>query len=474
MLNQELRHYLRQVCGRIKNRRQRWQVYRELRSHLQDQVAALLAENFTEKEAIARVLKQAEHPKKLGHKLEIARKPFVLRHPIFSGSVFTVGLSLVALIVVADRATQTIMNNAANGAFENRDAIYQAFEDDLKYLDQELNDNDWQRTSNAHNFIQKNLQKYSASEKKSIHAILNVKSKPSYEEAYHFAQSHNIHLDWLEDLAQYDYWNFMADDTIRERLQKAGQSNSIEKIGQWASLSVPDYSLFSDLLKLNVLRHRKHPHAAQAALEIYVHAARLSGSTSTLVGQVTAASMFRSADSLAKFAGVKKDYSRLAKIGQAYKRVSWGWAHVVRTQVFAGNVSPRWEPYIKYKLGLCAGVSENAVAVEGIGDFLYPSTLLEKDLSEDLNRSKQVLGSLIGICGIEEFNSFQIRSPASSLSPFWGKETIELWSMIEPKIAFVPNPSRLPFVRRIFANYMLSTAVPDYMSGAYSDVVSVK
>lgn len=237
---------------------------------------------------------------------------------------------------------------------------------------------------------------------------------------------------------------------------------------------MPEYELLRSLATLNVIRVKNRPAEAERALNLYLHVARLSASTSTLVGQMIAASMYRAVAGLAQSTKVKTDYSHFTAVGEAYRRVSWGWAYVVRAETFTGEASLRWRPYLKYKLGFCAGVTENAVLVEGFGDFLYPAILFERDLSEDLDRSKAFIASLMKICDLTELNSLQRRSPAAAVPALWGRERLQLWSSTRVELPLLPNPARLPFVRRIFAYYMLKVATPSYITGAYRDRIGSK
>lgn len=208
MLNRKLQGYLRRVCARIKSPVSRREIYRELRAHLLDRLENLSQPNVGEDQVIQKILDEAEDPKELGRKLSDARKPFILRHPILSGSFFLAVTCALILVVAAHLVVGEIMDSSDLTSFENREAYLVAFESDLKFLDKSLLEKDWQRTRNAQGYIASHLSRYDKKYTEKLRALLKGQSLVEQDEAYRFAVSEGRSLVWLDGLREFDFWNF--------------------------------------------------------------------------------------------------------------------------------------------------------------------------------------------------------------------------------------------------------------------------
>lgn len=277
---------------------------------------------------------------------------------------------------------------------------------------------------------------------------------------YQSAQLNNTDTDWVEGLLEFDHWDLTTRREVAEKLQKAGQSSGLEKIGILAGLAIPNYMDFRASVYLHYLKMVKRGQG-QEGIRLIRHAANLAQSSNSLVGQMIAVAFLKDEAGLASAFGVPWTPLSNEQI-EAYKRVSWAWPGLVRT-VWAGEFPAQFVPYLRPEMGMCGGAFEAAVGAGGMQDFLEPRFWFETDFSKELARVRDFEVKTQALCKMQAFAPFRSRTPASANG--WTIDSGKIFgASLEDGANQTqqPNYARIPYVRRMVALILLGLSNPQY------------
>ncbi len=480
-MNRKIKTYLKVTVKRINNPAKRKSAYIELRSHILDLVDKKIAEGLSAKDATHQTLLELPEPNKFGRKLNRASYPWYWRYPVITLSLISTASLMLSIIVGSHLfvtyylkpklqehviPSQTVVKNMIRD-FETLDKINlfppnKRTKNAAFYLNKYIGGVDRVGDKNSELEVAKSiLQKYIGweSDKKILTSLLSDEKLS------------RIETSWLENLRSYDYVDFSELPEIQARMKLLKNSNSIEKISTWASMPILEVSSLQTWLTVYALKQHGRDNV-QNALHLTSHVAGLVQSNGLLVDHLIAVSILKKQHLLAKSLNV--DWQSVPiDILDAYKRVSWAWPRIINQSYHEGQIPKEFEKYAKRELGLCSGVSEYSMGFQGMSDFLLPSAPFETNFREELVAAKSLAQQLLKNCDRHDhFKNFLEETPAGK-NGFWDKEMIGVWSMDDsiPLLRYLPNPSRLPYIRRVVIYYLMNIGIPSYIK-PYEDLIA--
>jgi hypothetical protein len=226
-------------------------------------------------------------------------------------------------------------------------------------------------------------------------------------------------------------------------LKRVEDVGGIARVGISSTMPFPyfDELRFATLMRVAQLAREKKP---VEALTLYRHVGRLMWTSDTLVGAMSSVLMLRQEKTLAKKLSVEWtliDDDRL----DAMKRTAWLWPGLMRIRSTTGSLGP-FEAYLTRETNACSWVHELSGIELVLADFLQPTVVFEPNLNERLERERGVYLKALAACDHNELKAFY--SPVKS--PL----------MIGRG---VPNPARIPFLRRYMGLTLVQMATPDFL-----------
>jgi hypothetical protein len=476
----KLKSYLKTTVSRIKNPSRRKSAYRELRTHLLDLIDKKIADGLDETTARNEALKGLPEPRKFGKKLNQAGLPWFWRYPVITVSVAT-SLLIVFSVIIGSHlfVTQYLKPKLAEYVVPNK-KVLEYMVRDLKQLSQLEVFPRSERKKNAAFFLNSKIggidQRGSTSDELIKIEMLLKKYYGWQENEKQFQlllsepTLNEIDTTWLSQLEEFDYIDFTVLDEIQNRIRPLKESNSIEKISVWSSLPTLEIATLQNWVVAYVLQMHKKGQTNKA-LTLTRHIARLVHSNGSLVDHMVAISILKKENILAEFLKAKWTPFSL-EILEAHKRVSWGWPGILNQSYYHGELPPEFKQYAKRELGLCSGVGEYFMGFQGMSDFLYPQAPFETSFRSELLAAKSLAEKLLKKCDrYDQFRFFLEETPKEKNS-WWDKDMIAIWSLngSHNMFNYFPNPSRLPYFRRVFIYYLMGVAIPNY-TRLYEDLI---
>jgi len=271
---------------------------------------------------------------------------------------------------------------------------------------------------------------------------------------------------WIRSLRAFDHWNFFEDESFLRDFKDVAQKGSIDKFGAWSASAYP--KVLSELRQMVVKEAFRLMLMDQTrmGLKLMRHVATLLDSTRTLKGQVEAARLLEDERKLAVIMKMKDWPSISSEISQSYERVGWGWAQVLSKSVFQENFPERWQPYVSPEFGMCGGLTESPMGPGVISDFLGRGFPFEGNLYQNQRRATLENRQRLAVCGLSVLEPLLVKGDAWSSEAF-GPKWLRYWTILNDSeqrvLSFLPNPSRLPFLRRIIGAYLVANGSPNYL-----------
>lgn len=247
-----------------------------------------------------------------------------------------------------------------------------------------------------------------------------------------------VDVSWLDQLESYDHWNLATSPLIKGQLDRAIKLDGIGRIGVFANLALPDFTLLRFVVVARFLQLEKQGEAHKG-LRLMRHVSRLLHTTHTLGGAMSAAAVLGSERAVAETFAVQNwspiEKERIA----AYKRVSWAWGGVLHLAMW-DKFPSEFQSYLKPSNGVCAMVNEKTLTL-GTHEFLMGGVPLERDYSVQLKQSDEWSQKLFTLCSMPQYMAFLV--PTKSNSSF--------------------NKGKIPFVRRGVGLVILTVGTPNYL-----------
>lgn len=261
---------------------------------------------------------------------------------------------------------------------------------------------------------------------------------------------------WMDQLLEYDHWEISEYPEINEQIKKASSSNSLEKIGIWSSLPIPQYSVLSLLASIHVAKSKDK----NAAIKVYRHIAKLMHSSHSLIGNMMAVQHLKNEASLVSQFHIKNWEPIKGDLIEKYKRVSWGWGDVIG-QTYLFNFDKRFEPYLKSELGLCAHVQERVADIGGLSDFLEGGWPLEINYKKGMEQGRVFLGQLMDTCHMQEWKVFNQPTLPGENPLFTSKDDQQAFDDFFG-FSFFVNSSRVPYIRGSIGAILATIGTPRF------------
>ena len=252
----------------------------------------------------------------------------------------------------------------------------------------------------------------------------------------------NLDLAWVDQLTAYDYLDLQTYPRFVERLAHVQSAHGIPRVGILATLPVPSYTelRFAALARAAQLSLEDR---SREALSLYHHVGYLMSTSDSMIGSLEAVLMLENEKSLAERFEIDWTPVDTARI-DAMKRTTWVWAGIERLKSVAGNLGD-YEPYLERRTNACSTMLDLPGPEGLLTDYLRPTALLEPDLNDRLDRQSEVINRIYKKCGHPELAAF--------LAPLESPLRVG---------RFVPNPARIPFLRRVVGLGLATAATPNY------------
>lgn len=479
-MNKKIKAYLKKVAGKINNPIQRRSTYLELRSHLLDLVDNKISQGADKKSAITEVLKNLPDPNKFGKKLNNAGQPWFWRYPLITLSLLSFTLLLFIVIIGSHVfTTQYLKPILAENVIPNQKIVTYMVRDLETLSKAELFPNT-PRTNNAAFFLNNSLGGIGRNGsklpelKKAKKLLLKYlgwqRDKKVLNKLLLDKNLFIIDSAWLTQLSAFDHVDFSSLKEIQKIIQPLHHSNSIEKIVAWSTMPILNVSELNTWLKIYILQQHKNEKTLEA-LKLTRHIARLVHSNGLLSDHIAAALILKTENILSKTLNVAWSPIPWDTI-EAYRRVSWAWPGVIYQSYHNGKIPNEFQKYATRELGLCSGVGEHFIGFQSMSDFLYPQALFETSFRKELFAAKSLAEQLLRKCDrFEQFKNFLTETPKGK-NTLWNKEMLAVWTIggLNPIFHFLPNPSRLPYLRRVIVYYLMTLGFPNY-TRVYEDLI---
>lgn len=391
-----------------------------------------------------------------------------------NGAIFSF---LFGILIITPMVCTLYTNQAMKKLDENErkvNAILPRFIADLKIIEAQPPFPEWTRNSNAGPLLRKwiptpeGFENIDSPGHTALRALIKKYPKAHMDENQFKAYASDpllaqVDTRWMQELKKYDHWNIYSHPKWKEQFAKLKDLNSIGRIGVYASLPVPEMGEFRGFAFANFVKAYNQGKALEG-LATYRKTSEMIHSTGTLIGNMVAIAMLKTEMSMTAFSGAMAWPIVPPDTIEAYKKVSWAWAgvlHVARKKEFPKELTA----YLKPQLGMCGGSGEGISTLNGLSDFLQPQFPFEMDFTDALASERKMTMHTQEICGQQELYGFLDRVPASA-NPLLYKDAGKVYRLFSgfdgPDL--LPNPARIPFVRRAVGLTILTIAMPDYMN----------
>lgn len=479
-MNKHLKSYLKKSVSKISDPVKRKSAYLELRSHVFDLMENEVREDLSEEQKAKMIIKRLPTAKDFSRKLQYANRPWYWRYPLLTLSMS--GTVLTAFVIILGShifVTEYLKPQLEQNVIPDQRIVDYMLRD-LEYLDKVNIFPRTTRTKNAAELLNKYLGGVDSKGRddqlqvvqKLLQKYHSWKTDPSkLKMLLSDSELMSINTSWILELNHYDHVDFTKLSGISSKIQGAHFSNSIEKISTWASMPIIEISNLRTWYSLFVLQMHKRGKTEQG-LSLAKKISGLVQSNGLLVDHMVALSILKDQRLFAELLNSNNIELTPLPTLEAYKRVSWAWPGVINRSYHEGRIPTAFQKYAKKELGLCAGVGEYFMGFQGMSDFLYPEAPFETSFRPQLKAAKTLAADLLKKCDRhEEFKPFLAETPEGK-NKIWEENMIEVWSMAGP-IPFkeyLPNPSRIPYVRRVVIYFLMSVAIPSY-TNLYMDLI---
>lgn len=386
---------------------------------------------------------------------------------------------LIAVTAICLAGMAFVLNSIYSQEFEKLESVRSAFTRhqpailvDLKFLDAAPPFPDSARNNNALPLLSQYLSWHgsgaenaqSASLKKDLSAKYpKLASEPEQlrllMEDREFLERFDV--AWMERLWEFDHFLIYDHPEVAARLEKLTMASSVERLN--SSMSIPSFDLGELVAWAQIYLVKSHLHGRTLqGMKLFRKVAELNHSSSTLVGNLVAASMLKDEqfflDQFAPEIEALKDWSLVSEERiQAYRRISYAMLGLTRAPLY-GELPAEFESYMKPQNGLCAGVTDPAGGLLTLDEYLEPRFPFEVDFSDEYKEARLRYGDYAKKCGLDGWLSLLSPSPRKS-SIFVGCESalsgLASYSAdLTPKSRCV-NWSLVPFVRRAHGLFIL-------------------
>jgi hypothetical protein len=253
---------------------------------------------------------------------------------------------------------------------------------------------------------------------------------------------YDLDLAWVDQLTAYDSIDIATHPRYLEILARAEDAHGIARLALWNELPIPQFGelRFAALARAAQLAREKQP---QEGLSLYHHVSDLMSTSDSLIGSLSAVLMLQNEKKLADHLDTKwtpVDDERI----DAMKRTSWMWPGLMRDQAVTGTLGS-FEAYFSRDTNACTWIHELTGIELVLSDYLQPTLVFEPNLNERLERERGILTKALNACEHPDLMAFfsPVKSPL----------------MIGRGI---PNPARIPFVRRVIGLDVALMATPNY------------
>jgi hypothetical protein len=474
-MHPEIKKYLDQMCREISNKTARKNARLEIENHLLDQVEAL---HLPEDEAVRRVLKEATPPAKLGTKLNLAHRPFMLRYPrTFAYSSLTI-MAMLTVIIMSHILVKDFFLPQLKANFEP--AFETKFQEDLEIIASTELLKASTRLKNAYPFvmakvgfenqelrahhekIEKLMRKWNVEEKR-VGKDSPWKQKHLIDRLMKHKLFKSLDNSWVDDLTQYDHLNYFSSTENEPIFRNATGRSGIKRIYAISGYKLPDFTVMRKSITFRIYEKIQEGKQAEAR-KILLHSFGLFQSSHSLVGSSIAANLLSTHEKLRTMYSLK--WNEIPKRTRlAYRRIGWGWSSVMNSSVSDPDSFAKWKKFAVPEMGVCAGVTESQGANALYADFFEEKAPLETDLGDLVSKSKAILSSMNRICGLTEFSRL-LDSELIEKDSFFDQEYLQgFYHGPHNLLSQIPiNPSRIPYVRRMFGMFLMTVAMPRFHS----------
>lgn len=271
-----------------------------------------------------------------------------------------------------------------------------------------------------------------------------------------------LDVSWVDELKTFDHWSFKTNPAYVKIASEGPLTNSIERIGMWATSPIPEmkqfqYSLLARLVQLSSQGEQLK------GFENFRHGAHLMHTSSTLIGEMMAISLVNQERQLVEFTRFGDWQTVDEERALAYKRVAWGWGGVMQVLHWKPERMQDFEAYAKPTNAICGGVLETILTGSLWGDFLDQRMPLETDFSAEVRNAREVTANFLDRCGLAEYKAMTNATPAGA-NPLFAPKFSGTWTAVDGGGFSLPlNPSRVPFVRRMVGFELMTIAMPGWM-----------
>ncbi len=256
------------------------------------------------------------------------------------------------------------------------------------------------------------------------------KNPQNLQSLYNDPQIKNINVDWVEQLSQFDQWNYFRSQKIQNQLKSVKYKNRLDRFVTIAELPMPS---LNELRMSGIVYFLKQIKNNQIDEEKSVIAkiAQLSHSSETLVGRFFAAQLLLDEiylDENFKFLNLKTIARE--KI-ESYKRVTWAWQGLNRLSFFH-KIPKELNAYMKKGTGFCSTHIESPHSLFPVSLFLDTDlfknrVIFEKDYAERFKESHKFREEAFAACGLKTLEGFLSRIPATDTAPNLNQKTSYTW-----------------------------------------------
>jgi hypothetical protein len=255
-----------------------------------------------------------------------------------------------------------------------------------------------------------------------------------------------IDLSWVDQLIAYDYFDFGSNPATIDLLSRVEHSHGIARVRIASNLPFPDMRELRFAALARVAQLQLEDRLAEAPA-LFRHVSYLLSTTDSLMGSMISVDMLQNEKSLAERTGIPWPHIADEQIW-ALKRTAWAWGGIQEIRSSEGSLGA-FEPYFNRTTSACASLIERIAGDELLQDYLLPTAPLEPDLREHLSKEIEFKKRVFAKCDHQDLDVF-FKPITDADSPGMLGRTI-------------PNPARIPFLRRILGlSLFLAATMNDF------------
>jgi len=450
----ELKKFLDEVCGQIRNRDNRDKVRDELLSHFEAELAAYDGDF---EENLKLVLSQFGDPKVLGQNLHVARRtwPQTLINVCVLSLVASFAMSILASGYLTSRYKK-ILKTTSDVAILN----FSRFKDaqrEISNFDFLVETSAAKRDAGA--FLNSRVMWHGFDQ--SVEIAFPDVSTTKWTQDWLVAEIpqvlKNVDLYWIRKLRDFDHWD------VFKHGPNAHLVGERPRLVNPYQVPLPDFLFFSEAVKLHLRRALDQRNVTQALHDVR-HLARLVYSTETLVGSMTMAHLL-TLELAAYEAAIKRglavadDYRPIPrKTIEKIKETVWV------TSGFADHSAPEVMAHVflksEWPVGSCAALAEMAQGFVLTSEFLNKKFPLEFDNGEIEATVHRVFEASKSRCRLT-FHRQVVERSKTYVDFVFRSQQIGDWSNLETlKYAYGRH---LPYLRQGFGMELMAIARPDFL-----------